>query len=132
MGIQNLHPATVAGPSEITAGALTIPIGRTDLPAGTDILWCIRPEHITVSADGSYPATVTDIADIGTATILTLQMTGGPELRMRTTDTVALTTGDTCRANLDTAAVTIWPHQGGADPSSSAPHTDGRGPRAGC
>lgn len=110
LGIQNLHPATVTGPSEITAGRLAIPIGRTELPAGTDILWCIRPEHINVSADGAYPATVTDIADIGTATILTLQLTGGPELRMRTTDTVHLDTGDTCRTNLDAATVAIWPH----------------------
>lgn len=109
LGIQNLHPATVTGPNQITTGQLAIPISGTELPAGTDILWCIRPEHVTVSADGTYPATVTDIADVGTATILTLQLTGGPELRMRTTDTVPLNTGDTCRTNLDAPAVTIWP-----------------------
>ncbi|MHB1474103.1 MAG: TOBE domain-containing protein, partial [Dermatophilaceae bacterium] len=109
LGIQNLNHATVASPTAITTGRLLLTADTARLPRGTDVLWCIRPEHVTITDDGAYRATVTDIADIGTLTTLTLQLADGPELRARTTDTLCLDATDTCRVDLNPDNITVWP-----------------------
>ncbi|MHB8275445.1 MAG: ABC transporter ATP-binding protein/permease, partial [Dermatophilaceae bacterium] len=109
LGIQNLNHATVASPTAITTGRLLLTADTARLPRGTDVLWCIRPEHVTITDDGAYRATVTDIADIGTLTTLTLQLADGPELRARTTDTLCLDAADTCRVDLNPDNITVWP-----------------------
>ncbi len=112
LGIQNLHPAVISSPTTLASGQLQITADTGSLPAGTDVLWCIRPEHITIAPQGAYSATVADIADIGALTLLTVQLTGGPELRMRTTDAVRHDINDSCRVDLDPATITIWPRDG--------------------
>jgi ABC-type Fe3+/spermidine/putrescine transport system ATPase subunit/ABC-type sulfate transport system permease component len=109
LGIQNLGHGVVAGPGAITVGELLIAAETGDLPVGGDVLWTIRPDHVAVAAGGAYPAIVDDVADIGTITTLTVRLPGGPELRVRTTDPGELAPGDTCRVDLDPAAITIWP-----------------------
>jgi molybdate transport system permease protein len=109
LGIQNLVTGVVAGPGEITAGTLRIAAATGDLPAGSEILWCIRPERITVGDPGGYRAVVLDVADIGTFTSITVQLTGGPELRIRTADAAGLDRGDRCRLGLDPGLITLWP-----------------------
>jgi ABC-type sulfate/molybdate transport systems ATPase subunit/ABC-type sulfate transport system permease component len=118
LGIQNLGHGVVAEPGAITVGTLRIAAGTGDLPAGSDVLWTIRPDHVTVAEHGAYPAIVDDVADIGTITTLTVRLPGGPELRVRTTDPGELSPGDTCHVDLDPAAITLWPSSRSArDPS---------------
>jgi ABC-type sulfate/molybdate transport systems ATPase subunit/ABC-type sulfate transport system permease component len=162
LGIPNLIPATVAEPGVLAVGAAagtavgdgpvspgsTVSSGNTgtrddaglliaaptsDLPVGADVLWTIRPDHITVLpgpvSDGTigngtgsngaggareiYPAVVEDVADIGTLTTLTVRLRTGqdpaPELRVRTTALVTLAPGDACGVRLPPAEITAWP-----------------------
>jgi molybdate transport system permease protein len=126
LGIPNLIPATVASPGTLCVGALRVAAETGDLPAGADVLWTIRPDHVavvpgttndvTVNGDaerGVYPAVVDDIADIGTLTLLTVCLrvghTPNPELRVRTTATLDLAPGDHCSVRLDPADITAWP-----------------------
>jgi molybdate transport system permease protein len=109
LGIQNLGHGVVSEPGAITVGALRIAADTGDLPAGCDVLWTIRPDHVAVGARGAYPAIVDDVADIGTITTINVRLPGGPELRVRTTDPGELGPGDTCRVDLDPAAVILWP-----------------------
>jgi ABC-type Fe3+/spermidine/putrescine transport system ATPase subunit/ABC-type sulfate transport system permease component len=120
LGIQNLGHGVVSEPGAITVGALRIAADTGDLPAGCDVLWTIRPDHVAVGARGAYPAIVDDVADIGTITTINVRLPGGPELRVRTTDPGELGPGDTCRVDLDPAAVILWPSGLSArDPSTS-------------
>jgi molybdate transport system ATP-binding protein/molybdate transport system permease protein len=122
LGIQNLGHGVVAETGAITVGALRMAADTGDLPAGTGVLWTVRPDHVSIAKDGAYPAIVDDIADIGTITTLTLRLPGGPELRVRTTDPGELSTGDGCRVDLDPADITLWP-------SGPLNHAQARSPR---
>jgi len=128
LGIPNLIPATVAEPGMLTVAGLPVAADTAGLAAGAEVLWTIRPDHITVlpgavAGPGTYPAEVDDVADIGTLTTLTVRLrTGrdhGPELRVRTTATVSLVPGDPCLVRLPPADITAWP-------AAPAPATGGR------
>jgi molybdate transport system permease protein len=129
LGIQNLSPGTVAEPGVIAAGTARIIAGTGSLPAGTAILWCIRPDHVVVGKQGTvgeqdmhseadlddsewrpgaYSGVVADVADIGSITTLTVCLAGGPELRVRATDTGGLAPGDPCDVFLDPGSITLW------------------------
>jgi ABC-type Fe3+/spermidine/putrescine transport system ATPase subunit/ABC-type sulfate transport system permease component len=125
LGIPNLIGGTVAAPGVIAVGAspgMRIAAATGDLPAGAEVLWTIRPDHVLVTpgapgaaADGvlAYPAVVDDIADIGTLTTLTVRLRTGqeqaPELRVRTTAVLDLAPGEQCAVRLDPADITAWP-----------------------
>jgi ABC-type Fe3+/spermidine/putrescine transport system ATPase subunit/ABC-type sulfate transport system permease component len=109
LGIQNLLTGVVTGPGEITAGAVRIAADTANLPEASEILWCIRPDRITVGDHGGYGAVVLDVADIGTFTSITAELAGGPELRIRTAGAAGLERGDSCRLDLDPEYITLWP-----------------------
>jgi ABC-type Fe3+/spermidine/putrescine transport system ATPase subunit len=109
LGIQNLLTGVVTGPGEITAGTLRIAAATGDLPAGRDVLWSIRPDRIAAGDQGGYRATVLDVADIGTYTSVNVELTGGPELRIRTAAAAGLERGGSCRVGLDPDFITLWP-----------------------
>ncbi|GAA5198659.1 hypothetical protein GCM10023322_72540 [Rugosimonospora acidiphila] len=120
LGIPNLHRGTVAGPSTLSVGEAVIEVDAGELPVGTDVLWCVRPEHVAVNASGGYPATVVDHADVGTSVVLSVELAGGPALTARSTADLALTVGDGCRIHLDPAAITLWPRSDGAPVTAGA------------
>ena len=116
--------ADAAGPGD--DGDLLIAAATGDLPAGAQVLWTIRPDHVTVlpaTAEDphAYPAEVDDVADIGTLTTLTVRLRAGrnpaPELRVRTTAMVSFAPGDPCRVRLPAADITAWPAPAGTDQS---------------
>jgi ABC-type sulfate/molybdate transport systems ATPase subunit/ABC-type sulfate transport system permease component len=166
LGIPNLIPATVTEPGVLLVGApgtapadgavpaggaapgggtgpgdaagLLIAAETGGLPAGAEVLWTIRPDHITVlpgplspgslspgplslgtvsggTAGGreTYPGVVDDVADIGTLTTLTVRLRTGqdqePELRVRTTALVTVAPGDPCLVRLPPDDITAWP-----------------------
>ena len=109
LGIQNLLTGVVTGPGEFTAGTLRIAAATADLAEGSEILWCIRPDRIMVGNHGGYGAVVLDVADVGTFTIITVELVGGPELRIRAADAAGLERGDGCRLDLDPEFITLWP-----------------------
>ena len=108
LGIQNLSAATVAEPGAIVAGGTRIVADTGELAAGTEVLWCVRPDHVLVGKEGQYPGVVEDIADIGSITTLTVRLDGGPELRVRATDAGDLEPGAPCDVTLDPGSITLW------------------------
>ncbi len=138
LGIPNLISGTVAEPDVLGVDGLRITAETGDLPPGTPVLWTIRPDHIAVTpglgdppgsypdaapdggstrtgtgcTTGWYPATVEDVADIGTLTTLTVRLPGGEELRVRTTAATRLAPGDPCLVRLAPADITAWPAAG--------------------
>jgi molybdate transport system permease protein len=136
LGIPNLIPATVAAPGLLSLATrpddgsgtgsddgsavpgLRIAAATGSLPAGTPVLWTIRPDHVTVvplawgdTADDTelYPSVVDDVADIGTLTTLTVRLPGDQDLRVRTTAQVTVAPGDACLVRLPAADITAWP-----------------------
>lgn len=109
LGIHNLTPGVVAGPGAITTGLLRIQADTGDLATGTDILWCIRPDRITVSDQAGLQAEVIDIADLGSLTTLTVRIPDGPELLVRTASAIELSPGDLCALELNPGSITLWP-----------------------
>ena len=100
----------VAGPAEIIAGTLRIAAATGDLPAGSEILWHIRPDRITVGDHGGYGAAVLDVADIGTYISITVQLAGRPgaahQDRRRGR---ARTRRQLPGLGLDPGRITLWP-----------------------
>ena len=152
LGIPNLIPATVAEAGVLAVGAaagsgagigagargeagLLVAAETNGLPVGAEVLWTIRPDHITVLPGGAgngsgfaqqtYPAVIDDIADTGTLTTLTVRLRTGqepaPELRVRTTALVSLAPGDACVVRLPPADITAWP---AAPAPADAPERD--------
>lgn len=118
LGIENLLPGRVA-PGGIRAGDTVIDADVIDMQDGTAVLWCVRPERVTLTADGDgwYRASVVDIADLGTSTALIVRLGGGPELRVRTTDSVDFLAGETCGVRIERSAISVWPDSLQAAPS---------------
>lgn len=115
LGISNVNRATVHAAGEITSGQLRLRADTGSFAPGTDVLWCIRPEHIGIAADGCHPGVVSDVADIGTRTVVTVRLDGGPELRASTTDSFHLDAAAPCRVSLPADRVLLW-----ADPRGEA------------
>ncbi|HEX6468759.1 MAG TPA: ATP-binding cassette domain-containing protein [Streptosporangiaceae bacterium] len=109
LGIQNINRATVTVPGVITAGGTRITVDTPDLPAGSEVLWSINPDHVTITPRGAYAAVVDDVADIGRGTTITVLLDGGLELRARTVDSGGLDPGHPCYIDLDPAAIALWP-----------------------
>jgi ABC-type sulfate/molybdate transport systems ATPase subunit len=118
LGVQNLNPGRTISPTELSAGAAVIATPH-GLPAGLDVLWCVRPERIEISDTGHYAAEVVDVADLGAITAAIVRLTGGPELHVRTAKPVDRAVGSACRIDLDPEAITAW---------ETPPSTDQRGP----
>ncbi len=116
LGIQNLTHGVVAASGAITAGTVRITVTTAGLAVGQEILWCIRPDHIVIHERGQYQAIVVDAVDIGTLIMLTVRLSGGPELQIRTADAAALSAGDHCQIDLNPDAITLWPANAEADP----------------
>jgi molybdate transport system permease protein len=109
LGIQNLCHGSVAAPGRLAADEVVIAADTGDVPAGTPVLWSVRPEHVVVGVDGEHRAVVTDLADVGTAITLTVRLAGGPELRVRSISAVPFDVGDECWVGLRPDAIALWP-----------------------
>jgi len=110
LGIQNLIPGAISSPETIAVGSLLIAAETNGIPPGTDVLWCVRPEQIALTHEGDgYPAAVLDVADLGALTTIAVQLVGGPQLRIRTTETVDAAPGDRCGVSFKPGSVNVWP-----------------------
>jgi len=109
LGIRNLSDGVVRDGAIVTADGARIAIADPSLAAGTEVLWCIRPEHVGIAADAGLPATVVDSADLGTSTSTTVALAGGPELQVRSSGPQPVRAGDQCRVVLPPEHVIAWP-----------------------
>lgn len=133
LGIQNLLRGVVTSPTGIRAEGVDIDVARHGLPHGTAVLWSVRPEKIRLGGDDTSGGTgegraakaaghavrVLDVADLGASTVVSLRLAGlsddtGPELRLHTTDPIAISAGEAARIHWETDDLVVW-----RDPSAA-------------
>jgi molybdate transport system permease protein len=109
LGVDNLQRATVQSSGWINAAGAEIAAVTGDLPAGTPVLWSIRPESMTLLESGGLRGTLADIADVGGAVDLFVTIAPNLELRVRTTQWRDFEVGDPCHLALPSEAISVWP-----------------------
>jgi ABC-type sulfate/molybdate transport systems ATPase subunit/ABC-type sulfate transport system permease component len=114
LGIANAHRGVVLGGGTIRSGGVELRTDATELAAGTDVAWSVRPERIELRADGRYAATLLDDADLGAERELTVTLDGvlpgeGLELTVLTLAAYELSIGQTLRIELAPEHVSVWP-----------------------
>lgn len=114
LGIPNLHRGVVMSEGRIDAGGAVLEVDTGAIPSNTPVLWTIRPEHIHLNSDAGLTGTLTDVAHLGTATELTITITGSLQLELRTPDDVDLEVGQLCHLELPRPAITVWPEDAAA------------------
>jgi ABC-type sulfate/molybdate transport systems ATPase subunit/ABC-type sulfate transport system permease component len=110
LGIANTHTGTILRPGRIVTGGVELATPTAALAPGTDITWTIRPEDITINANGTYQATVLDTVAIGASHEIVV-MINALELTIRTTQHPALAAGSGSRIDIPAEAITLWPTQ---------------------
>ena len=108
LGIQNLNSGRVIGAGVLLVGSAHVAVS-TDLPTGTEVLWSVRPERISLGSTGRYEALVTDVADLGSVVAVTATLLDGPELRIRTIDGGGVVIGQRCGLDIAPEAISLWP-----------------------
>ena len=121
LGIANLHQATVVSPGLIDAHGARIETDTGDASAGAEVLWSIRPERVMIARapnstqPGDVPsgtallATVTDIADVGTAVDFFVALNADLELQARLPEPIDLEVGASCSVEMAPEAISLWP-----------------------
>lgn len=109
LGISNTHRATVGAPDRIWSHGVEIAAPTGELQEGTEVAWCVRPEHLTLATAGSYEAALLDDADLGNTRELTVALGGEIELSVRTADDASLPIGSLLRIDIPADAVNVWP-----------------------
>lgn len=109
LGITNTHRGSVLSSGILASHGVEIRAPTNNLPAGTKVVWCVRPERVLVSPSGRHPATLVDDIDLGTARELTMSLNGALELTVRTGSTQELTIGAPLRIDIADGDITVWP-----------------------
>ena len=118
--IDNLLPGTAVGNGLIDVIGQPQRLDRciatdTDVPPGTPVMWCVRPNQVVIGSDGRYPARVTDVIELGTSAPVTVQLEDGPELRAWMPSAGDLEVGDPCVIKIEPDAVSVWVAPGPED-----------------
>jgi ABC-type sulfate/molybdate transport systems ATPase subunit/ABC-type sulfate transport system permease component len=111
LGIDNVLTGKVEAPRAVRAGSLVLEADAAGVP-GSEVLWCIRPEHVLVDRAGNYSAQVVDRADLGTYSSITLCLDGGLELRARADGGWDAPRDGHCSVELPPEHITVWPVPG--------------------
>ena len=108
LGIYNTHRGVTTAPDRIRSDGAEIHAHTGELAAGSQVIWCVRPERISLAPDGRYEATVIDDIDLGTVRELTLALGGTLELTLRDSDAPHPRVGQSVRLDLAPADITVW------------------------
>ncbi len=115
LGIANLLTGRVVD-GGIECGDVVIAANVDALGAGDEVSWSIRPERVNLAAPGSSGAggsttvvgTVRDVAYVGVASDVVVDVAGSFELLVRSSDPVEWTIGDPCVLALRGDDVSVW------------------------
>jgi hypothetical protein len=119
VGVENLNLAKVVSSNSIEVAGALVPISPTELATGTSVLWCIRPERVTVVRDDEHVDSsngegralrgiLNDVADTGTAYDLFVSVGDGLEIKARTWETLDFDVGSRCRVEFDPEGISLW------------------------
>jgi molybdate transport system permease protein len=109
LGIANTHAGTVIAPGFISADGEVLRASTDTLAAGSDVVWSVRPERISLRQDGEYEATVLDDVDLGATRELVVCVGGHLELLVRTDRARALDIRERHRIDIPVADIHVWP-----------------------
>jgi len=110
-------------PGLISCEGVELRATTNGLAAGSEVVWCARPERIRPDPAGDYHAVVLDEADLGVTHELTVALEERLELLLRTADPLELAVGEELRVALAPEDITLWasecrprcsPHRTGA------------------
>ncbi len=127
LGIRNLHTGRVHDRDSIETYGLRLTTRRLDLPVGTPVTWCVRPEHIALTATGPYTATVRDTIALGGFTEVVLHLAGGCELSATTPSPHRSAPETTCQVAIPSEAIVVWPAERSLHDDRIQDDTAGRG-----
>jgi molybdate transport system permease protein len=122
LSIENLHPGRLTTSEKMLAAGVELAVANGGLAPGTDVAWCLRPQHVTLLPAGDetgpaqrphYSALATDVCDLGSWREVSLRLDGGLELVSRTADGRWLSAGQRCRVAIAPADITVWPRDPG-------------------
>jgi ABC-type Fe3+/spermidine/putrescine transport system ATPase subunit/ABC-type sulfate transport system permease component len=108
LGIANTHAGTVLAPGLISADGEVLRASTHTLAAGSDVVWSVRPERISLRPDGEYEATLLDDVDLGAARELLVRLGGRLELLVRTDRGRALNPRERCTIDIPAADIHVW------------------------
>jgi molybdate transport system permease protein len=118
LGIVNAHHGRIVAPGCLASNGAGIRAPTGQLGEGREVIWCIRPERISVCRDGQYSAILLDCIDLGSVRELTISLDGSLELTVRTSDTPQLRNGEPVSVDLAPEDITIWPSSDGEVPAN--------------
>jgi ABC-type sulfate/molybdate transport systems ATPase subunit/ABC-type sulfate transport system permease component len=119
LAIDNLRHGQILEPGRLCSEGTEFEVAANGLPAGADVAWCLRAEHVVVrpgdggpvpgsDAGAERPAVVLDAMDLGAWVEVTVRLSGGLTLTARTVDGRGLQPGNGCRVRFSPADVTVW------------------------
>jgi molybdate transport system permease protein len=109
LGIVNAHHGVVTATDRIAAGPTEIWAHTGDLPSGAAVVWCVRPECLSLTAHGRYRAVVQECLDLGSVRELTLALGESVQLTARTNDRPLLAMDQAVPLHIEPADVRVWP-----------------------
>jgi molybdate transport system permease protein len=109
LGIVNAHHGRIVAPGCVASNGAGIHAPTGELTEGREVIWCIRPERVSVCPDGDYNAILLDCIDLGPFRELTVCLDGTLELTVRTSDSPRLRNGEAVSVALAPEDISIWP-----------------------
>jgi ABC-type sulfate/molybdate transport systems ATPase subunit/ABC-type sulfate transport system permease component len=109
LGIANARRGVAVAADTIDSDGFELHVGDRGLQAGSEVVWCVRPEHIALDPLGSYEATLLDDVDLGFVRELTVVLGETLELIVRTTLDLELVTASLVRLAIEPGNVAVWP-----------------------
>jgi molybdate transport system permease protein len=114
LGIANTHRGVTLARDRVLSDGVEIDAPTGGLAAGTEVVWCVRSERISLAPDGRYAARLIDDVDLGIARELTLAIEGTLRLTLRSGDSGHLEIGQSVRLDLEPGDIAVWPQAEGS------------------
>jgi ABC-type Fe3+/spermidine/putrescine transport system ATPase subunit/ABC-type sulfate transport system permease component len=127
LGIANARRGVAGADMMISSDGAEIRTSANGLAEGSEVVWCVRPERISVDHAGGYEAVLLDDIDLGSTRELTVTLGSSLELTVRTAATIELAVGARLRLDIPPQDVSVWPlllpqHNGNGSSDSPAVH----------
>lgn len=122
LGLQNLVPGRVVGPSRIRAGEVELNVPGLDLPFGSQVTWRVAPEALRLNLNHGFPAHVVDWIDLPGHVEVHAHLLGGPSLVVRAPAGAEPPPDHACTLDIPEEAITVW-DRGEVWPAGLQPRT---------
>jgi molybdate transport system permease protein len=116
LGIANTHRGTVLAPGVIGCNGLEVHASTRAFPAGSPVVWSVRPERVSLRPDGRYEATLIDDVDLGATRELLVSVGNYLELLIRTDREYALKLRAHYRIDIPAEDIHVWRAARGHEP----------------